>query len=381
MKELGIYVHIPFCKKKCNYCDFVSFANQDNNTQEQYVQAVIKEIQNFKIKEQDAEITTIYIGGGTPSYVSEKGISRIIQSIYRKFNVSSNVEITLEINPGTITQEKLETYKAIGVKRLSIGLQSTDDVLLKTIGRIHTYNEFLDTYIMARKVGFDNINIDLMLALPNQSLEQMEESVKKVIRLNPEHVSVYSLILEEGTELEKQLKSGKLKLPTEDNERKMYWLVKNELKRAGYNHYEISNFAKKGNESKHNLNCWNQQEYIGFGLAAHSYYDEVRYSNIRDLKQYIANCNRGDFAKNKHIEESNRTKEQIAKEYMMLGLRKLEGISISEFQRKFEMNPLFYFRFEMSKLQEQDLIEVDLDNVRLTDKGLDFANLVFEEFV
>ncbi len=381
MKELGIYVHIPFCKKKCNYCDFVSFANQDNNTQEQYVQAVIKEIQNFKIKEQDAEITTIYIGGGTPSYVSEKGISRIIQSIYRKFNVSSNVEITLEINPGTITQEKVETYKAIGVKRLSIGLQSTDDVLLKTIGRIHTYNEFLDTYIMARKVGFDNINIDLMLALPNQSLEQMEESVKKVIRLNPEHVSVYSLILEEGTELEKQVKSGKFKLPTEDTERKMYWLVKNELKRAGYNHYEISNFAKKGYESKHNLNCWNQQEYIGFGLAAHSYYDEVRYSNIRDLKQYIANCNRGDFANNKHIEESNRTKEQIAKEYMMLGLRKLEGISISEFQRKFEMNPLFYFRFEMSKLQEQDLIEVDLDNVRLTDKGLDFANLVFEEFV
>ena len=381
MKELGIYVHIPFCAKKCDYCDFVSFANSDKQKHEKYVQSVIKEIQNFKLKDEDYIISTIYIGGGTPSYIDEKHISKIVQAIFRKFKVAQSPEITLEVNPGTSTLEKLKEYKAIGVKRLSIGLQSTNDMLLKTIGRIHTYDEFLDTYIMAREVGFESINVDLMLALPKQTIDDVELGVKKVIRLNPEHISCYSLILEEGTKLEKQVKSGDLLLPTEDEERKMYWCVKEELERAGYNHYEISNFAKKGYESKHNLNSWNQEEYLGFGLNASSFYDETRYKNIKDLDQYIRNCETNNFNNNIIVEEENRTQEQIAKEYMMLGLRKLEGISISEFQHKFELNPLFYFRFEISKLQEQDLIEVDLDNIRLTKKGLDFANVVFEEFV
>ncbi len=380
MKELGIYVHIPFCMQKCKYCDFKSFENIDVKTQDRYMQCMIKEIQDQK-KPEDYTVTTIYIGGGTPSFVDEKLISKVLQAIFRKFNVADDVEITLEINPGTVNKQKLELYKAIGIKRLSIGLQSANDTLLSKIGRIHTYDEFLETYTLARKLGFSNINIDLMLALPDQTLDDIMLTVNKVIRLNPEHISIYSLILEEGTELEKLVKEKKATLPEEAIERKMYWHTKKALEEAGYEHYEISNFAKKGYRSKHNENCWKQQEYIGFGLAAHSYYNGKRYSNIYNLQSYMQNCERNLFFKNVVVEEENRTKESIAKEYMMLMLRRLEGVSITEFQHKFELNPLFYFRFEIGKLSEQGLIEVDLDSIKLTDKGLDFANLVFEEFV
>lgn len=380
MEELGIYIHIPFCKKKCSYCDFKSFENINENIKKEYIEALIKEIQLTK-NNSNYIVSTIYIGGGTPSFIDEKYIKEILQAIYKKWEIKPEVEITIEINPGTINKSKLEAYRMMGINRLSIGLQSTNDYLLKKIGRIHNYQDFLDTYILARKTGFENINVDLMLALPEQTLENLMQSVRKIINLNPEHISIYSLILEENTELFSKVQKGEEALVKDEFEREMYWKSKEAFEEAGYIHYEISNYSKKGYESKHNKNCWSQKEYLGFGIAAHSYLEEKRFCNIDNLNKYIENIKKGNLEENRIIEEKNRTKENIAKEYMMLGLRKIEGVSISEFQRKFELNPLFYFRFEISKLQKLDLIEVDLDNIRLTKRGLDLANIVFEEFV
>lgn len=380
MEELGIYIHIPFCKKKCSYCDFKSFENINENIKKEYIEALIKEIQLTK-NNSNYIVSTIYIGGGTPSFIDEKYIKEILQAIYKKWEIKPEVEITIEINPGTINKSKLEAYRMMGINRLSIGLQSTNDYLLKKIGRIHNYQDFLDTYILARKTGFENINVDLMLALPEQTLENLMQSVRKIINLNPEHISIYSLILEENTELFSKVQKGEEALVKDELEREMYWKSKEAFEEAGYIHYEISNYSKKGYESKHNKNCWSQKEYLGFGIAAHSYLEEKRFCNIDNLNKYIENIKKGNLEENRIIEEKNRTKENIAKEYMMLGLRKIEGVSISEFQRKFELNPLFYFRFEISKLQKLDLIEVDLDNIRLTKRGLDLANIVFEEFV
>lgn len=380
MEELGIYIHIPFCKKKCSYCDFKSFENINENIKKEYIEALIKEIQLTK-NNSNYIVSTIYIGGGTPSFIDEKYIKEILQAIYKKWEIKPEVEITIEINPGTINKSKLEAYRMMGINRLSIGLQSTNDYLLKKIGRIHNYQDFLDTYILARKTGFENINVDLMLALPEQTLENLMQSVRKIINLNPEHISIYSLILEENTELFSKVQKGEEALVKDELEREMYWKSKEAFEEVGYIHYEISNYSKKGYESKHNKNCWSQKEYLGFGIAAHSYLEEKRFCNIDNINKYIENIKKGNLEENRIIEEKNRTKENIAKEYMMLGLRKIEGVSISEFQRKFELNPLFYFRFEISKLQKLDLIEVDLDNIRLTKRGLDLANIVFEEFV
>lgn len=367
-----------FAGKKCKYCDFVSFDKCDEKIKRKYIDALIKEIENYKI---DKKVNTIYIGGGTPSSLPANGIKLILDKIINKFQVTENVEITIEINPGTVDLEKLEMYKKIGINRISIGLQSTHNRLLELIGRIHKYEEFLSVYQKAREVGFDNINVDLMLGLPTQTFEELQKSLNDIIDLKPEHISLYSLILEEGTELEKLVTDGKLEMISEDLERKMYWATKKVLEKSGYQHYEVSNFAKTGFESKHNLSCWNQEEYIGFGLAAHSYIDKKRFSNTNNLDEYLQNIENGDFLKNIIIQEENQTFEEQAKEYMMLGLRKIKGVSISEFEQKFRIHPLFYFRFEISKLEEEGLIEIDLDQISLTKKGLDFANVVFEEFV
>ena len=379
--NFGIYIHIPFCKKKCSYCDFISFSNKDRKI-EDYIKSLKKEIDKFDFSKYN--VNTIYLGGGTPSYIKEKYIKEILDLLKSKLTTNKtlwkDIEITIEVNPGTVTKEKLETYKEVGVNRLSIGLQSTNNNLLKQIGRIHNYEDFLDTYNMTKEVGFDNINVDLMIALPNQRIEDIKESLEKIVDLNPNHISVYSLIVEEGTLIEKQIKEGKIKLPSDEEERRMYWYVKNFLELLGYNHYEISNFSKKGKESKHNLNCWNQEEYIGFGLASHSYIDGIRFCNTSNLEEYIDNINNNNFNKNKEIEEKQ-TKEDMEKEYMMLGFRKIEGVDISKFKEKFQDNPLYLYRKELGKLVNEGLIEVDLNNIRLTNKGLDLANLVFEEFV
>ena len=382
MKKLGIYIHIPFCKQKCFYCDFVSYANQDKYFQK-YVQALNKEVNNF-IDNNEFEVQTIYIGGGTPSLIDAKYIEEILH-IFEKRNLLKEVkEVTIEVNPGTVTEEKLRNYKNSGVNRLSIGLQSTEDKILKQIGRIHCYNDFLNTYKMAREVGFKNINVDLMIGLPNQKIIDVKNSLEKIIKLEPEppnHISVYSLIVEENTPIEKMLESGELELPNEELERNMYWYVKNFLELNGYKHYEISNFAKLGNESKHNLDCWNQKEYVGFGVAAHSYIDDVRYGNIGNVEEYIKNCENGEFEKNKIIDEIENDIFSKEKEFMLIGLRKIDGVSIQDFKNKFGENPIFVFKDELNKLVDENLLIIDFDRIKLTNKGLDLANIVWENFV
>lgn len=264
---------------------------------------------------------------------------------------------------------------------MSIGLQAVQDRILNLLGRIHNFEQFKNTYELARKIGFTNINVDLMLAIPTQTEAELIESVQEVIKLNPNHISIYSLILEEGTEFKRLVENGSLKLLDEKIERKMYWKTKSILEKNSYKHYEISNFAKKGFESKHNMDCWNQEEYIGFGLAAHSYINNKRFSNTNNFEEYVKNIEKSEFKKNIEIHEIQEGKEVKAKEFMMLGLRKISGVSISEFERKFRINPLFYFRFEIEKLVNENLIEVDLDSIKLTKRGLDLANLVFEEFI
>jgi len=310
-----------------------------------------------------------------------ENIQKILEEIKKSFEIVDNPEITIEVNPGTVDLTKLKMYRKMGINRLSIGLQATQNRLLEILGRIHQYQDFVKVYEEARNVGFDNINVDLMLGLPTQTLEELQNSVSRIVSLNPEHISIYSLILEEGTELEKLVLAKKLEMISEKLERKMYWEVKKILEENGYIHYEISNFAKKGLESKHNLSCWNQEEYVGFGVSAHSYRNKKRFSNVDILQKYSQNIENNELDKNIILQEKEQTFEEQAKEYMMLGLRKMRGVSISNFEQKFRMNPLFYFRFEISKLEEEGLLEVDLDEIRLTKKGLDFANLVFEEFV
>ncbi len=374
-RELGIYIHIPFCKSKCYYCDFASYTNKDDNI-EQYIQKVIQEIAQYNFR--DYYVTTIYIGGGTPSYIDEKYIKQLLETLQVKLMENEmkweEIEITIEINPGTITQKKLEQYKNLGINRISLGLQSIKDDLLKKIGRIHTYQEFLEAYQLVKKTGFKNINIDLMIGLPTQNIQDIKETLEEIQRLAPNHVSIYSLIVEEKTKLQQLLDIEELKLPEEELERNMYWYVKNTLEKNGYQHYEISNFAKEGYESKHNKNCWEQKEYIGLGATSHSYLNGVRFSNQDFTKE-----GNWDFT-NKKIEE-RQTIEDQKKEYMLLGLRKIKGVSIQEFKQKYVDNPLFLFRKEIEMLVEENLLEVDGDFIRLTKKGIDFANLVWEEFI
>ncbi len=377
MKELGIYIHIPFCKSKCIYCDFISFANKEKII-EKYIECLKKETKSKE--ENDCIIDTIYIGGGTPSFIDSKYIKEIVETIKSKFKIKQEAEITIEVNPGTVNEAKLKDYKRTGINRISIGLQSTNNKTLKQIGRIHTYEEFLNTYNLARNVGYKNINVDLMLALPNQTLEEMEESVKKVIELNPEHISIYSLILEEGTKMEELVNNKKIKLPSEELERKMYWNIKDKLEQNGYIHYEISNFSKEGFESKHNTNCWSQKEYLGFGLAAHSYINNKRFCNIKNIEEYIKNIENNNIKSNIQICEIQ-NEEEKKKEYMLLNLRKIKGVDIQKFKNNFVDNPIYLYHKELKKLVKQELIEVDFNNIKLTNKGLDLANLVWEEFI
>ena len=409
-RELGIYIHIPFCKHKCYYCDFVSFSNKQNLVKS-YIEAIKTEINEYfnhkKILE-NFNVTTIYIGGGTPSCIDSKYILEVLELLKNKLKKNQtkfeDMEITIEVNPGTVDREKIEMYKKAGVNRLSIGLQSTNNKILKEIGRIHTFENFLETYNMASQIGFDNINVDLMIGLPDQTIEDVKESLNQITKLHPvpTHISVYSLIIEEGTVIEKLIRENKLKEMDEELERNMYWYVKNTLELNGYEHYEISNFAKTGKASKHNTNCWLQKEYIGIGAAAHSYLNSVRYANTTEIEQYIIRMkqldkqviedvlNLSDNSIETNLKEKIKpiyeieevqTVEDKKKEYMLLGLRKLEGVQISKFKEKYVDNPIFLFRKELEKMVKEDLINIDGDYIKLTNKGLDLANLVWEEFV
>ena len=422
-KELGIYIHIPFCQHKCDYCDFISFSNKQNMVKG-YVEAMKKEINSyFQNKDflDSYNITTIYIGGGTPSFIDSQYIVEIMEllemKLIRNQTKFEDMEITIEVNPGTVNQKKLEDYKKAKINRLSIGLQSTNNSILKEIGRIHSFEQFLETYRLANQVGFDNINVDLMIGLPNQRIEDVKESLNEIINLKPTptHISVYSLIIEEGTVIAQKIGNHQLQEMDEDLERNMYWYVKDTLELNGYKHYEISNFAKEGKESKHNLNCWLQKEYIGIGLGAHSYINGIRYANCEIIEEYVdnmevenneliakifTNAQRTDTEKN--IENNRRDEEKVhkikqiekiyeieevqniedkKKEYMLLGLRKIEGVQISKFKEKYIDNPIFLYRKELEKLVEEQLIMIDGDYIKLTNKGLDLANLVWEEFI
>lgn len=374
MREIGIYIHIPFCMQKCLYCDFLSFTNKEKY-EEKYIKSLIKEIEKWKEKNTDEKIKTVYIGGGTPSYINSSYIAEIMQ----KLDLKDAEEITIEANPGSITKEKLEIYKKSGINRISIGLQSTNNELLKKIGRIHTFEEFMQSYKLAKQSGFSNINIDLMIGLPSQAMWDVKEELKEIIKLEPTHISVYSLIVEKNTKLEKMIKDGALKLLDEDLERKMYWYVKNTLERNGYEHYEISNFARKGFSSKHNLDCWSQKEYRGFGVGAHSYIGNRRFSNVEIINEYIDNIENCKFEKNIIVHEIQEHEEKI-KEYMLLNLRKIKGVSIKNFKKTFKKEPFDIFKEELGKLLEEDLLILEKDNIRLSEKGIDLANLVWREF-
>ena len=381
LNELGIYIHMPFCKQKCYYCDFVSYSNKCSEVKE-YIESLKKEIEEFDFS--NYKVTSIYIGGGTPSYIDSIYIVEILSELKEKLKCNliefKDIEITIEVNPGTVDTKKLNDYKKLGINRLSIGLQSTKNDILKKIGRIHTYQEFLEIYKLARETGFKNINIDLMIGIPGQKIGDLKNTLQDIIKLEPEHISVYSLIIEENTPIEKMLENGEIKLPDEDLERNMYWYVKNTLELNGYNHYEISNFAKLGKESRHNLNCWNQEEYIGFGVAAHSYLNGIRFSNTINVEEYIQHIENNRKEENIQIEESQ-SLEDKKNEFMMLGFRKIQGVDIARFKEKFIDNPILLYRENLNKLVEEGLIEVDLNHIKLTNKGIDLANLVFEEFV
>ena len=387
-KNVGIYVHIPFCKQKCKYCDFKSYTGKEALVQEyiKWVKHELEEVGDGNKLDYEAGlddlvvVDTIYIGGGTPSFIDSKYIVEIIDTIRKHYTIVNNPEITIEINPGTITEKKLNDYFNCGINRISIGLQSNHEKLLKELGRIHSYKEFEDAYLTARKVGFKNINVDLMIGLPNQTLDDVNETIDEIEKYNPEHISVYSLIVEDETPLCKDIEKGILTLPSDEDERKMYWTVKNRLQENGYIHYEISNFAKPGFESKHNMDCWSQKEYIGFGVAAHSYTNGVRFSNVDQIEEYIKNFEIEKEEDNLIFHEKQ-NKNSMMKEYMMLGLRKIEGVQIQAFKSKFGENPIFLYRKELEKLANEELIEVDGDYIKLTNKGIDLANLVWEEFV
>lgn len=378
MKEIGLYIHIPFCKQKCYYCDFCSFANK-LNMQDQYINSIIKEIKNIKEKEQYL-IKTIYIGGGTPSIVDSNKIEEIIFEIKNDFKLSKEVEITIEVNPGTITENKMKKYIKCGINRLSIGLQSANDKILKEIGRIHNYIEFERTYELARKAGFKNINVDLMIGLPNQTIKDIDQTLEKILEKNPEHISVYSLIIEEGTILQKKIEKGEVKLLDEDIERAMYWRVKDALEKNNYIQYEISNFSKPSYESRHNTDCWKQKEYIGVGISAHSYLNSTRFSNICNIEEYIKNIQNKEYEKNVIIHEKQDSNTMM-NEYMILGLRMINGIDIEKFKNKFQINPIKKYQKEVERMKKADLLEIKDKNIMLTKKGIDFANIVWEEFI
>lgn len=383
MKEIGMYIHIPFCKRKCYYCDFYSICAEESLV-EMYCRYLKQELQEvgegIKLDKKEIAIKTIYIGGGTPSFIDSHYIVEIMDMIKRNYDIVLQPEITIEVNPGTVTKKKLEDYKMAGINRLSIGMQTTNNQTLKKIGRIHSWEDFLYTYQLAREVGFRNINIDSMIGLPGQTVEEVIETINQIVTLQPEHVSVYSLIVEENTKLETMLHHHEITLPEEEIERKMYWLAKEKLEANGYSQYEISNFAKPGLESKHNLDCWHQKEYIGFGAGAHSYTDGCRYSNIADIGEYIRNYQSNKLEDNLIFHEKQ-DKTAMAKEFILLALRTMAGCNKQAFYDKFGYELEKGFAQELAKLTQSGLLLIDAQNIRLTEKGMDFANLVWQEFV
>ena len=403
----GVYIHIPFCVKKCLYCDFVSACGSGKDM-DKYQKALINEMKLTKIC---GQADSVFFGGGTPSVYPVEHIAEIIEVLKQKSAISKNAEMTIEVNPGTVDMSKLKSYLAMGINRLSIGLQSADNTELKALGRIHDYYEFLSTFENARSAGFDNINVDLMSAIPGQTITSYENTLRKVVSLNPEHISAYSLIIEEGTpfyELYGEMansgdeentgqmkissedrksavighteKTVQLKLPSEDEEREMYYLTKKYLAENGYARYEISNYSKPGYECRHNIKYWSRNDYYGFGTAAASLVNNERYVNTQDRKYYIQENGNPQKIKREHMKLT--ISEQM-EEFMFLGLRKTDGVSYVEFKD--------YFGRDMDEIYK-DVIEKEVKNgllikdekklrVYLSERGIDMSNMVMAEFL
>lgn len=382
-KPLSIYIHIPFCVRKCLYCDFLS-APAGEQEQEQYLRALLEEIGREAAAYEQYEVQTVFIGGGTPSLFSENWIEQILKTVYDCFHIAKEPEITMEVNPGTVTRVKLEGYKKAGVNRLSIGLQSAQEEELKLLGRVHTAKDFLVTYDNAIKSGFNNINIDLMSAIPGQSLESYQDTLNQVLSLKPAptHISAYSLIIEEGTPFYEQ--KAQLQLPDEETDRILYKITNDILGRNGYHRYEISNYAKEGYECRHNKVYWLRGDYIGFGIGAASLVQNVRWSNIGDVEAY---SKRQNEPLNIKEQVDTLSLEEQMEEYMFLGLRLIEGISEENFYQTFGRKLREVYPGIVERLEKQGLLicrkekEGETGRIALSEFGLDVSNIVMAEFL
>ena len=383
MKRLGLYVHIPFCAKKCNYCDFYSLACGEDE-KKAYIEALKREIREVSKNVNDEyRVYTIYFGGGTPSIIKAYYIKEILDEIRSHFKLYEDdffPEITIECNPRTVDMEKLLVYKEAGINRISLGLQSTNDDELRLLGRIHTYEDFLYSYDMVRKSGFTNVNIDLMSAIPNQKISTYERSLDELIKLNPEHISSYSLIIEEGTNFYQKYADNApfvKDLPSEEEDRAMYELTLERLKEAGYKRYEISNYAKKGYYSRHNTSYWERVPYLGFGVGSSSLFENERYDNVGNLKEYIKNAGISDVRRN--ITKLSLRDEMS--EFMFLGLRLIDGISKRVFTKIFTFTVDEIFGDVVKKHINNELLIDNGDFLKLSDRGLDISNYVLSDFL
>ena len=373
MKEISLYIHIPFCKQKCLYCDFPSYSGKEMLMNE-YIDALNKEILH---KAEKYIINSIFIGGGTPSYLNDSNLQSLLETL-NKLNLKQNLEFTVECNPGTLSKSNLDTMRKYNVNRISMGLQSTKNSILKEIGRIHSFEEFKNNYFIAREIGFDNINVDLMFGLPNQTIEDWKESLEEIAKLEPDHISAYSLIIEEGTHFYKLYEKEKLNLPDEDIERLMYLYTKDILSKYEYHQYEISNFAKIGKECFHNKVYWKCNEYLGLGVSSSSFIDEKRIKNIDDIEQYIENINKDESV----IEEihENNINDQM-EEFIFMGLRMIDGIKINEFKKRFNKDIYEVYGDIIEKNIKKELLICNSDKLFLSSRGMEISNYVMSDFI
>ena len=375
---LGIYVHIPFCVRKCRYCDFLS-GPAGRQTRERYIQRLKEEIGLFE-PEENCRAESVFFGGGTPSLLEGEELAGLMEKIKAAFpRRNPDWEVTVECNPGTVTEDKLAAYRQAGVNRLSFGLQSADEEELRILGRIHTWKEFEQNYRLARRMGFENINVDLMFGLPGQTEESWRSTLEKVLELKPEHISAYSLIIEEGTPFyrlygEGRTPDGEPALPDEDAERAMYKETERILKRAGLNRYEISNYSLPGRESRHNCGYWRRIPYAGFGLGASSQLNRLRFKNTDSLEAYLE----GDFSKREVLVL---TRDNEIEETMFLGLRMMEGVNVRRFKETFGTDLEVIYRPQIERMEKLGLLAIRGGNLCLTERGIDVSNQVLAEFL
>ena len=378
MNSIGLYIHIPFCARKCAYCDFASFAGKEHLTQ-RYVDHLCREIRNWGAALGATTIRTINFGGGTPSVLAAGDVQMILDSVRSVFDVPDGIEISLEANPGTGELEKFRGYVAAGINRMSFGVQSFDDSELKKLGRIHTAQEVYEAYDAARTAGVQNINLDFIFALPNQTLERWQDNLRQAISLDPDHLSTYNLQIEEGTPYYAAHQKGSLNLPDEDTELAMYEGTIAYLKEAGFHHYEISNFSKPGRECQHNLIYWHNENWLGVGSGAHGHLNGHRFANPDAIEEYL---NLSDIPALcvSALETPAAVKDRVA-ETMMMGLRLNEGVSLPQFETRFGTPLSNFYPGTVEELRQNGLIEIDFNSLRLSPRGLPLANLVFEKFI